>query len=49
MKFKEETFLGYIVPKIVLFNIAYISIIAILIFIKDKGESETTKIYLSNL
>ncbi|MGH4120491.1 GerAB/ArcD/ProY family transporter [Clostridium sp.] len=40
--FKNEVqrrdFLGYVIPKIVLFNIAYISIIAILIFIKDKGR-----------
>jgi spore germination protein len=33
---QRRALLGYIVPKITLFNIAYISIIAILIFIKDK-------------
>ena len=35
---QRRDLLGYIVPKIVLFNIVYISIIAILIFIKDKGR-----------
>ena len=35
---QRREILGYIVPKIVLFNIAYISIIAILIFIKDKSR-----------
>ena len=35
---QRRDLLGFIVPKIVLFNIAYISIIAILIFIKDKGK-----------
>ncbi|MCB2299197.1 GerAB/ArcD/ProY family transporter [Clostridium tagluense] len=34
----RRAFLGYIIPKVTLFNIAYISIIAILIFIKDKGR-----------
>lgn len=34
---QRRAILGYIVPKITLFIIAYISIIAILIFIKDKG------------
>jgi spore germination protein len=33
---QRRAILGYLVPKITLFNIAYISIIAILIFIKDK-------------
>ncbi|GCD12458.1 GerAB/ArcD/ProY family transporter [Clostridium tagluense] len=33
----RRVFLGYIIPKVTMFNIAYISIIAILIFIKDKG------------
>ena len=35
---QRRAILGYIIPKITLFNIAYISIIAILIFIKDKGR-----------
>ena len=35
---QRRALLSYIVPKIVLFNIAYISIIAILIFIKHKGR-----------
>ncbi|MBU3099089.1 MULTISPECIES: GerAB/ArcD/ProY family transporter [Clostridium] len=35
---QRRALIGYIVPKIVLFNITYISIIAILIFIKDKGR-----------
>jgi len=35
---QRRTILGYIVPKIVLFNITYISVIAILIFIKDKDQ-----------
>ena len=35
---QRRAILGYIVPKIALFNIAYISIIAILIFIKDKAR-----------
>ncbi|MGV8984200.1 GerAB/ArcD/ProY family transporter [Clostridium sp.] len=35
---QRRDLLGFIVPKIVLFNIAYISIIAILIFIKQKPE-----------
>lgn len=35
---QRRAFLGYIIPKITLFNLAYISIIAILIFIKDKGK-----------
>ncbi|HEY8892125.1 MAG TPA: endospore germination permease [Clostridium sp.] len=34
----RRAFLGYIIPKVTLFNITYISIIAILIFIKDKGR-----------
>ena len=38
---QRRAFLGYIIPKITLFNIAYISIIAILIFIKEKVESKT--------
>ncbi|MBK5240057.1 endospore germination permease [Clostridium sp.] len=33
---QRRAILGYIIPKVTLFNIAYISIIAILIFIKDK-------------
>ena len=37
---QRRAFLGYFVPKIALFNIAYISIIAILIFIKDKGQNK---------
>ncbi len=39
---QRRDLLGYIVPKITLFNIAYVSIIAILIFIKDKwpGRNE---------
>lgn len=35
---QRRAILGYLVPKITLFIIAYISIIAILIFIKDKGR-----------
>ena len=35
---QRRAILGYIIPKVTLFNIAYISIIAILIFIKDKGR-----------
>jgi len=35
---QRRALLGFIVPKMVLFNIVYISIIAILIFIKDKGR-----------
>jgi len=35
---QRRALIGYMVPKIVLFNIIYISIIAILIFIKDKGQ-----------
>lgn len=35
---QRRAILGFLVPKIVLFNIAYISIIAVLIFIKDKGR-----------
>ena len=35
---QRRAIMGYIVPKMVLFNIAYISIIAILIFIKDKSR-----------
>jgi len=35
---QRRALLGFLVPKLVLFNIAYISIIAILIFIKDKGR-----------
>ena len=33
---QRRAFLGYIIPKVTFFNIAYITIIAILIFIKDK-------------
>jgi spore germination protein len=33
----RRAFLGYIIPKVTLFNIVYVSIIAILIFVKDKG------------
>lgn len=35
---QRRALLAYIVPKITLFNIAYISIIAILIFIKDRSR-----------
>jgi spore germination protein len=35
---QRRAFLSYIIPKTTLFSIAYISIIAILIFIKDKGQ-----------
>lgn len=35
---QRRDLLGFIVPKIVLFNIAYISVIAILIFIRDKSR-----------
>jgi len=35
---QRRAFLGYIIPKVTLFNMAYVSIIAILIFIKDKGR-----------
>jgi spore germination protein len=35
---QRRAFLGYLIPKTTLFNIAYVSIIAILIFIKDKGR-----------
>ena len=35
---QRRAILGYIVPKITLFIIAYVSIIAILIFIKDKAR-----------
>ncbi|MBU3158732.1 spore germination protein [Clostridium frigoris] len=38
---QRRAFLGFIIPKVTLFNIAYISIIAILIFIKDKGRKST--------
>ncbi|MBU3114132.1 GerAB/ArcD/ProY family transporter [Clostridium lacusfryxellense] len=35
---QRRVFIGYIVPKIVLFNIVYISIIAVLIFIKENWK-----------
>ena len=35
---ERKNFLGYAIPKVTVFNIAYISIIAILIFIKDKDR-----------
>ncbi|MBU3188049.1 spore germination protein [Clostridium bowmanii] len=35
---QRRAIIGYLAPKIVLFNIAYISIIAILIFLKDKSK-----------
>lgn len=38
---QRRAILGYIIPKVTLFNIAYISIIAILIFIKDKIQKRT--------
>jgi spore germination protein len=35
---QRRAFLGYIIPKVTLFNVTYVSIIAILIFIKGKGR-----------
>ncbi|MBZ9686198.1 spore germination protein [Clostridium estertheticum] len=39
---QRRAILGYIIPTVTLFNIAYVSVIAILIFIKDKGQKQTT-------
>lgn len=35
---QRRAFISYIIPRVTLFNITYITIIAILIFIKDKGR-----------